>query len=73
MADFSVNHIRHRGARTERLEYRLYFALIFAFALVFALIGHVVAVLRDAQAPAVGPVAKARAEAHQIAPLIFRG
>lgn len=73
MADFSVNHTRHRAARFDRLEYRIYFGLIFAFALLFALVGHVVAVVRDAQTPAIGPVAKARAEAHHFATLIFRG
>jgi hypothetical protein len=72
MADFTVNHPRHRGARTDRLEYRLYFALIFAFALVFAVLGWALAALRG-RAPATGPVARAMAEARQVAPLIFRG
>ena len=73
MADFSVNHSRHRGPRTESFEYRLYFAIIFVFALLFAVAGHVWSVLRLAKAPVQGPVARARAEANQIAPMIFRG
>lgn len=73
MADFTVNHPRHRShPRPARLEYRLYFALIFAFALVFATIGWALALLRGRR-PAAGPVARAMAEARQVAPLIFRG
>ena len=73
MADFSVNSHRHRAPRTERLEYRIYFGIIFLFALVFALMGYAWSVVRHAKTPAQGPIAQARAEAHQIAPFIFRG
>lgn len=73
MADFSVNHPRHRGVRTGSFEYRLYFAPIFVFALLFALTGHLWSVLRHGRAPAPGPFARARAEAHQVVPMIFRG
>jgi len=73
MADITVNAPRHRGARTDRLEYRLYFALIFAFALLNALIGSGLAVLRRKPVPRPGPFARARAEARTIAPQIFRG
>jgi hypothetical protein len=76
MADVSVNHARQaarfRGHRPDRLEYRIYFALIFALALVFALAGWAVDALRG-QRGRPGPVARAIAEARQIAPLIFRG
>jgi hypothetical protein len=74
MADFSVNSPRHhRGARSEGLEYRLYFALIFLFALPFAVAGCIWSLLRHGRLTAGGPLARARAEAHQIAPMIFRG
>jgi hypothetical protein len=73
MADFSVNHPRNRGARAGSFEYRLYFAPIFLFALMFALAGHAWGLLRHGQAPKPGPFARARAEAHQIVPMIFRG
>lgn len=73
MAYFSVNTPRHRGARAEGVEYRLYFALIFLFALPFALAGLIWSVLRHGRLPAPGPIARARAEAHRIAPMIFRG
>ena len=73
MADLSVNHPRHRGHRSVSVEYRLYFAIIFTFALFFALAGWFGALLRHGRAPATGPVARARAEAHQVAPMIFRG
>jgi len=77
MADFSVNHPRHRGdhrgVRTGSFEYWLYFAPIFVFALVFAVAGHVWAVLRRGPVPTSGPIARARAEARQIVPMIFRG
>lgn len=73
MADISVNAPRHRGARTDRLEYRLYFALIFAFALVNASIALLAALARRRPVPRPGPFARARAEARTIAPQIFRG
>ncbi len=73
MAYFSVNTHRHRAARTEGIEYRVYFALIFLFALPVAVAGWLWPVLRHGRIPAEGPVARARAEAHQIAPMIFRG
>ena len=74
MADFTANAPRHRSARADRFEYRVYFALIFAFALVFALLAHLTAPLRPrAPRPSLGPVARARAEARQIAPMIFGG
>jgi hypothetical protein len=73
MADFSVNSHRHRAPRTERIEYRIYFGIIFLFALVFALMGYAWSVVRHAKTPPHGPIAQARAEAHQIAPFIFRG
>lgn len=75
MADFTVNAHRHhaRSTRGARIEYRLYFALIFMFALPFALASHAWAVMRHARAPAIGPVARARAEAHAVVPMIFRG
>jgi hypothetical protein len=72
MADLSVNPTRHRGHRSDRLEYRIYFALIFGFALVFALAGWALDALRGRRGRP-GPVARAIAEARQIAPLIFRG
>ena len=75
MADFTVNAHRHhpKTGRGARVEYRLYFALIFLLALPFALLAHFWAVVRHARAPAQGPVARACAEAHAIAPMIFRG
>lgn len=73
MADFTVNSPRHKGVRTDRVEYRLYFGIIFLFALLFAAADHVWSVLRHARSPQTGPIARARAEAHQIAPMIFRG
>jgi hypothetical protein len=72
MADFTVNHPRHRGHRSDQLEYRLYFALIFAVALPFAALGWALDAARGRRGRP-GPVARAIAEARQIAPLIFRG
>jgi len=73
MADMSVNQTRHRGHQShDRLEYRMYFAVIFLIALPFAVIAHLWAVMRHAKAPELGPIARARAEAHGIAPMIFR-
>lgn len=73
MADFSVNETRHRGHQAHgRLEYRLYFAVIFLLALPFAAAAYAWAVVRHARAPEMGPIARARAEAHSIAPMIFR-
>lgn len=73
MADFSVNSPRHRSARPGRPEHLLYFAPVFLLALVFALAAHVWFFVRHARLPAVGPVSRARAEADQIVPMIFRG
>lgn len=73
MADFSVNETRPKGhAAQDRFEYRIYFALIFVFALPFAVLGYVWTVVRHARTPAQGPVARAWAEAQQVAPMIFR-
>ncbi len=71
MADLTASH-RHRGHRPARLEYRIYFALIFAFAFVFAALGWALDRLRGRRGRP-GPVARAMAEARQVAPLIFRG
>jgi len=73
MADFTVNAPRPRHMRTGKLEYRLWFALIFAAALPFAMAFWAWATVRDARMPAQGPISRARAEAHLIAPTILRG
>ena len=74
MADFSVNSPRHaRAARPGSVEYRLYFAMVFVLALPFAALAFGWSVPRHARMPALGPLARARAEAHQIVPMIFRG
>lgn len=73
MADFSVNETRHKGHHAyDRLEYRVYVALIFVFALPFAALGYAWTVIRHARTPDQGPVARAWAEARQVAPMIFR-
>ena len=75
MADFTVNSPRGRGAARPggALEYRLYFAVMFILALPFALLAYFWAVTRHARIPDQGPLARARAEAHLIVPMIFRG
>lgn len=73
MADFSVNSPRHRGARPGRVEHLLYFAPVFLLALPFALAAYGWSILRHARQPAIGPFARAKAEADQIVPMIFRG
>ncbi len=74
MADFSVNSPRHhRAARPGRVEHLFYFAPVFLLALPFALAGYGWSVLRHARRPATGPIARAKAEADQIVPMIFRG
>jgi len=73
MADFSVNSPRFRGPRADRPEYRLYFAVVFLLALPFAALGYAWSVIRHAEVPAEGPLARAKAEAHQVVPMIFRG
>ncbi len=73
MADFTVNAPRARHMRTGKWEYRIWFALIFGAALPFALGSWAWGTLRDGRMPAQGPVARARAEAHLIAPTILRG
>jgi hypothetical protein len=72
MADFTVNSPRQRAIRADGWEYRLYFALLFAIALPFATVRCLRARLTGA-ASDLGPIARARAEANQIVPMIFRG
>lgn len=72
MADMRVNAPRLRGARQDRLEYRLYFALIFLFALPTSLVACVVHYARH-RTRCQGPIARARTEARLLAPMIFRG
>ncbi len=72
MADFTVNSPKSRVIRADGWEYRLYFALVFALALPFATLRCLRARLAAA-APNPGPIARARAEANQIVPMIFRG
>lgn len=73
MADLSVNSPRHRAARPGSMEYRLYFALVLVLAFPFAALAFAWSVICHARTPALGPLARARAEAHQIVPMIFRG
>jgi|JI8StandDraft_2_1071088.scaffolds.fasta_scaffold14923_3 hypothetical protein len=72
MTDMRVNAPRSRGARQDRLEYRLYFALIFLFALPTAMVACVAHYARH-RTRCQGPVARAVEEARRLAPMIFHG
>ena len=72
MADVHVEPPRLRGARQDRVEFRVYFALIFLFALPSALLACGWHLLRHGT-PCKGPIARARTEAQLLAPMIFRG
>lgn len=72
MTDLRVNAPRSRGARQDRLEYRLYFALILLFALPTAMVACVVHYAKH-RTRCEGPVARAVEEARRLAPMIFHG
>lgn len=73
MADMRVNAPRMRGSNRNRAEYGVYVSLIFLFALPSALVACALHALRGDGTPGQGPIARARAEALRLAPMIFRG
>jgi len=73
MADVRVNAPRMQGGRRNGTEYQVYFALIFFFAFPAALLACLWHQLRPDGTPGKGPIARARAEALFLAPMIFRG
>ena len=72
MTDMRVNSPRLRGARQDRVEYRVYFALIFLFAVPTSLVACCVHYARH-RTRCQGPIARARTEAQRLAPMIFHG
>jgi hypothetical protein len=72
MTDYNIEVPRGRAHRAGRIEYSIYFALIFLIALPFALLAVPVSLALHGSFPAKGPIARARAEAHAAATMIFR-
>ncbi len=73
MADYTVNMMpRPRAERAQRWEYRFYFSVIFALALITGLITWSWRLASTGRMPALGPIGRALADAHVIAPIIFR-
>ncbi|MCC5959102.1 MAG: protein pufQ [Rhodobacteraceae bacterium] len=72
MADYTVNAPRPRNERAQNWEYRLYFSVIFALALATGLLTWSWRVVTTGKLPRLGPVGRALADAHVIAPIVFR-
>ena len=73
MTDIRVNAPRARGARRNAPERMVYYWLIFLFALPSAVLACALHRLRGDGTPGKGPIARARAEAGFLTPMIFRG
>jgi hypothetical protein len=75
MADFTVNTPRSRSAHSasnRSWEYQLYFWTIFALALLTGVLTWSYRLASTGKLPRLGPVGRALADAHALAPIIFR-
>jgi hypothetical protein len=76
MSDQSyISHVQLKTAhhtRTPKAEYATYFALILILALPVQCLVWVISALRHMSLPAEGPLARARRDAEEITPSIFR-
>jgi len=71
MSDQTEYGTAHRGHRTSKTEFFVYFALIFLVAIPFAVLAWIGSVLRHGRLPATGPIGRAWSEAQRITPMIF--
>ena len=71
MTDVSQSTRKYRAKPRRSFEFVLYFSIIFLLAIPFSLVSWVVEVFRKKSVFVDGPIARSRAEADRITPVIF--
>ena len=71
MTDVSQSDRKYRAKPRRSLEFVLYFSIIFLLAIPFSIVSWVVEVFRKKSVFVDGPIARSRAEADRITPVIF--
>ena len=71
MTDVSQSTRKFRAKPRRSLEFVLYFSVIFLLAIPFSIVSWVVEVFRKKSVFVDGPIARSRAEADRITPVIF--
>lgn len=71
MTDVSQSPRKYRAKPRRSFEFVLYFSIIFLLAIPFSIVSWVVEVFRKKSVFVDGPIARSRAEADRITPVIF--
>ncbi len=71
MTDVSQSTRKYRAKPRRSFEFVLYFSVIFLLAIPFSIVSWVVEVFRKKSVFVDGPIARSRAEADRITPVIF--
>ena len=71
MTDVSQSARKYRAKSRRSFEFVLYFSVIFLLAIPFSIVSWVVEVFRKKSVFVDGPIARSRAEADRITPVIF--
>ena len=71
MTDVSQSTRKFRAKPRRSFEFILYFSIIFLLAIPFSIVSWVVEVFRKKSVFVDGPIARSRAEADRITPVIF--
>ena len=71
MTDVSQSARKYRAKPRRSFEFVLYFSIIFLLAIPFSIVSWVLEVFRKKSVFVDGPIARSRAEADRITPVIF--